>query len=319
MYRAVPLDFTAISTFNMTYNPPVVKVDNCQTFDFWVRHLYKRVSSLLGFKTVETWTVTTLNFLYYCLLRFGYVGVSYDSAYGYYFQPCTLDGRNFYYQPKNIMINNPELSVTLEIGVECELLMLTTDYLGIWDIIEYYAYKLALLDNGIDLALINSKLAYMCYGRNKGAVEALKKMFDKINKGEPAVFMEKPINAGAGQIEDVIGFIDRGNVKQSYITTDLLQDRETVIGEFDREIGIPALPIEKKERLVTGETISVDANSNLALWKRTIEDSIKSIKKLYPDIVLEFTPLYQVQDTVNPINGNNPKGGENNADDNRSI
>lgn len=317
MYSLLPADFQTINQFNGSYRPPVVKHDNCQTFDFWVRQLYKRVASLLGFKTVDYWKGQRLNQLIYFLLRFGFLTISFLEKYQYFFQPATLGGRDFYYLPTYADINNPDYNARLKIGVDCELLMLTPDYMGIWDIIEYYAYKLALLDAGIDIAIINSKLAYMCYGKNKGAVLALQKMFDKINSGEPAVYWEKPLNVGAQNIEDVIGFIDRGNLKNNLITTELLQNRDTILNEFDREIGIPALPIEKKERLVTGETISVDANSNLALWKKTLDSSIEKIKLLYPNITLEFTPLYQIVDTVNPINGNERGGASDDNNTNR--
>ena len=67
----------------------------------------------------------------------------------------------------------------------------------------------------------------------------------------------------------------RDNLKQSYLVTDLLRDFQTLINDFDTEIGIPTIPYEKKERLVQDEAKSkqIDATSRSIIWYDTLSDS----------------------------------------------
>ena len=75
----------------------------------------------------------------------------------------------------------------LELGKEAQLLKLTPDYRGVWDVLEFYAKKLALLDESLEMSLINNKFAFFLGVKNKAAGQAIKKMLDMVNKGEPAV------------------------------------------------------------------------------------------------------------------------------------
>ena len=43
----------------------------------------------------------------------------------------------------------------LEIGKECEIIKLTPDYMGIWDVITYYAEKLACMDDVLGAIVTN--------------------------------------------------------------------------------------------------------------------------------------------------------------------
>ena len=131
----------------------------------------------------------------------------------------------------------------------CEVLKLTPDYYGIWDIIEYYAAKLSTLDNAIDMSLINNKFAFFLGAKNKGMGEALKKMLDKINKGEPAVIYDSKMADDPTSKDVPWQFWDR-DLRKSYLTTEQLADFKTLLHLYDTEIGIPTLPIEKKERMI---------------------------------------------------------------------
>ena len=225
------------------------------------------------------------------LFRFGFLAVSYNDQYGYFFQPCTLAGYNFYYQPTRALITNPEYSAQLQIGTECELLKLTPDYIGIWDIISYYAEKLSLLDNAINMSLINTKFAFFFGAKNKSAANAIKKMLDLVNKGEPAVVYDQRILSETREKDSPFHFLERNNMHENYITTDQLRDFQTIINNFDAEIGIPTIPYEKKERMVDSEASSriVDSQSRIKVWYKTLSSSFDEIKRLYPDITLSVS------------------------------
>lgn len=284
MYR--PLNYSKINALAGTYNPSMVKPYNNQVFAFWERSLFQRAQSILKVDGLpDEWRGSVKDFLLYCLLMFGFVAVFDSDEYGLSFQPASLKGYDFYYQPDGVLISNPYLNNALElrIGVDTELIKLTPDYAGIHDIIEYYSEKLAVLDNAINMSLINNKFAYFLGARNKGMAEALKKMLDKINKGEPAVVYDQRILNDTTDKDVPYQFFERQNLKQSYITTEQLQDFQTILNNFDAEVGIPTIPNEKKERMIADEATSrqADAVSRSTIWIETLNESTDRVNAMF--------------------------------------
>ena len=295
----IPLNYQNINARAGTYNPSMVKSYNNRTFAFWERSLFQRASSVIDFELPEAWTGPVRDFFIYCLFKFGFVAVSQNDDYGYFFQPCTLSGYDFYYQPTEAIISNPRYDARLQIGEQGEILKLTPDYFGIWDIISYYSEKLSVLDNAINMSLINNKFAFLLGARNKAAGEALKKMLDKINKGEPAVIYDMKLLNDPTDKDVPFQEWRRDDLKASYLTTDQLKDFQTILNNFDTEVGIPTIPYEKKERMVTTEAESriIDSTSRSIVWIETLQSSIDTIKKLYPDIKLGAELRYKEEDT----------------------
>lgn len=104
-----------------------------------MRAFYERMIN--GLKIEIPWSGDVKDFFNYCLYGYGYVAVFENETYGVSFQPCTLSGYDFYYRPTNAIITNPIFQANFEIGTECEILKLTPDYFGTFDIIYYYAEK----------------------------------------------------------------------------------------------------------------------------------------------------------------------------------
>ena len=293
--RYLPLNYNQINVAAGTYNPSMVKSYNNRTFAYWERSLFQRACSVMEFDLPEDWDGSIRDFFYFCLFKYGFVAISKNDEYGYFFQPCALNGFNFYYQPVEAIISNPKMQKTLQIGKDCELLKLTPDYMGIWDIICYYAEKLSVLDNAINMSLINNKFAFLLGARNKTAGEALKKMLDKINKGEPAVIYDLKLLNDPTDKDQPFQEWRRDDLKSSYLTTDQLKDFQTILNNFDTEVGIPTIPYEKKERMVTSEAESriIDSTSRSIVWLETLLSSIDNIKDLYPDIRLDVSLRYK--------------------------
>ena len=84
-------------------------------------------------------------------------------------------------------------------------------------------------------------------------------------------------------------------MKKAYLTTDQLQDFQTLLNNFDAEIGIPTIPYQKKERMVQSEAESrqLDSRARSTRLFETLQGSISDVKKLYPDIVLDVAMRYQ--------------------------
>lgn len=289
-----PLNYQQINIGAGSYNPSNVKSYNNKTFAFWERALFQRAQSVLDFEVPKEWDGKVKDFFMYCLFKYGFVIISKNDKFGQFFQPGTLSNFDFYYQPKYAIIANPLYSAELEIGKDCELLKLTPDYQGVWDVIWYFAEKLSILDNAINMSLINNKFAFFLGARNKTASGALKKMLDLVNKGEPAVVYDMKLLNDPTDKEMPFQQWNRDNLKNSYLTTDQLMDFQTLLNNFDAEVGIPSVPYQKKERMVTDEANmrGYDAKARSLTWFNTLTTSIDDIKKIYPDINLSVKLHY---------------------------
>ena len=280
-----PLNYEQINNIEGHLQPSMLKYCNSVTYAYWQRSLFQRAISTIDFKNLpDNWQASVKDFFYWCIFAYGYVGVFDTDEFGLSFQPGGLKGYDFYYQPTEIIIANPKLRKTFILHEEAELIKLTPDYRGIWDIISYYSMLLSALDSGINMSIVNNKFAYLMGAKNKAAAETLKKIFDKISAGEPAVVFDSSLlQQDAASKEDPWSFLERKDLKSSYLTTDQLMDRQTLLAAFDAEIGIRTLPYNKKERLVTAEAESRDQDSTarLMVWKQTLDSSLKLVNDMF--------------------------------------
>ena len=280
-----PLNFEQLNIATGSYTPNTVKSVNNKTFAFWERALFQRALSVLKINLPEEWNGSIKDFFNYCLYRFGFLVVFDTAEYGRLFQPACLSGWDVWYRPTRAIVNNPALTrlPELEIGKNCEVLKLTPDYMGIWDIISYYAEKLSLLDNAINMSLINNKYPFFLFTKNKAAAEAFKVALDKVNRGEPAVVLDKKVLDDPQDKTPPWQFLDRPHLKDCYLTTMQLEDFRTILHNFDTEIGIPTLPVEKKERMITDEanSLRVDAISRSEVWLNTFNESAFAVNKRF--------------------------------------
>lgn len=266
----VPLNYEQINVNAGTYFPSQVKPYNNEAFIYWQRSLFQRACSTLILNVPDIWKPHK-NLLYWSLFAYGFCGVFDLDEFGKCFNPVNVSGYNFYYEPTIAVLANPAMKddkTEFEIGKNCQILKLTPDYKGVFDIITYYAEKLAALDCAINTAIINTKFAYIIGAKNKSAAEVLKKLFDRVSKGEPAVFFDSKLANDPNDKAEPWQALFRDNLKSSYITTDLLKDAQTILNNFDCEVGIPTIPYEKKERMVTSEAESrqIDATSRSIVW-----------------------------------------------------
>lgn len=290
-----PLNMQELNNLAGHYSPSMVKAYNNATYAYWERSLFQRAVSRIKTTLPDNWEGTKRDFLLFCLLKLGYVFVSQSDSLGYWFNPGTLYGIDFYYQPTEFILANPRsnelgLKNRYELHTEGELLKFMPDYRGIFDIISYYAEKLSCLDNAINMSIINNKFAFILAAKNKATAEALKKILDKINKGEPAVFIDKMIANDPNDQSTPWQFIELQKLKENYVTDKQLIDFQTILNAFDAEIGINTVPYQKAERFVSAEASSrmVDSQARLITAIECLQSSVKDIKKLYPDINLNF-------------------------------
>ena len=307
-----PLNYDQINNIEGHLQPSMLKYCNSVTYAYWQRSLFQRAISTIDFKGLpETWQASVRDFFYWCVFSYGYVGVFNTDEFGLSFQPGALYGFDFYYQPTEFIVANPKLNRRFKIHEEAEIIKICPDYRGIWDIISYYAMLLSALDSGINMSIVNNKFAWLLGAKNKAAAETIKKAIDKVNSGEMAVVLDNSLLSQDPQSKEVPwSFLERSNLKQSYLTTDQLMDRSTLLSAFDAEIGITSLPYNKKERLVTSEAESrqQDSTARLMVWKATLDSSLELVNKMFGiDIRAELTYKGGEQDV--PVEDNADRNG----------
>lgn len=277
-----PLNYPALNLDAGTYSPSAIKLKS-SSFAFWQRSLFQRACSVIKLDVDNTWNGSIKDFLYWCLFSRGFVGVFNTDEYGLSFQPGNLYGFDLYYQPTDLIVSNPRLSKTFKIHEECELIKLTPDFMGIFDIINFYSEKLANLDSAINMSIINNKIPMILTARNKAAAQALKKVVDRVNKGEPLVIVDETLCNDEKDKDLPFQMYDREHLKNAYITSDQLMDFQTILNSFDTEIGIPTIPYQKKERMVTDEANSktIESKARATIWIETLNSSLADVNNMF--------------------------------------
>ena len=272
-----PYKYNEINVANTLYEPSIVKNRNNAHYNYWFRSLFQRASSVIVFDDLP-WNGSVKQFMYYCLLKYGYIDCFNDETFGKAFQPCTLSGMDFYYQPTDANVSNPDLNVTHKIHKDCGILKLTPDYRGIWDVIDYYACMLAEFNPAIMMSVINAKYATIMGAETKAGARFLEKVVDKVNAGNPAIVFDASILVPKNPAtkEDTIHDYSRKDIKSTYIGTELINDFMSILNQFDSEIGIPTIPYQKKERMVTDEATSrtIDSQARSLIWIESLNDTL---------------------------------------------
>ena len=285
----IPFSEEKINMWASHYQPNTKKLKSL-SFDYWVRTLFQRAQSAITIELIEEWEDDKKDVFFYWLFKRGFVGVINTNEYGYIFQPCSPYGFDIYRRPATFIIENAKLpsnitTKTYEIGKDGALIKLTPDYLPIWDVIEFYAEKLASLDNAINISIDNSKIPWILGARNKAAASFLKKILDKVNRGESAVIYDTTLTDDRTDKAEPFQMFDRANIKNSYLTPLQLADVDTILKQFDSQVGIPSID-NKGERMYTVEAMArtVDSSSRAITWVNTLNNSFKTCEKVFPDI-----------------------------------
>lgn len=280
--------FEQINLYESARQPGTVHAKNNALYYYFSRYLIQKIISIYEFKNLpETWAE---NYFLYVLFLEGRVGIIDTDRYGVIPQSCNLAGYNVFRQPRYMLVANPLLEhlPKLEIGINCELIKMQPDYMSPLDIVSTYAELLALCMESAGVNLLNSKLSFVFAAGNKTQAEAFKKLYDQIASGQPAAFVDKELfNEDGSRNWDV--FFQ--NLKQNYVTGDILNDMVKITDRFNTTIGIPNANTEKRERLITDEVNANNADTETLadLWLRTMQGDIKRVNKMFGlDLAVDY-------------------------------
>lgn len=275
----VPYLYDYINMANSIVSPSTVHAERTATNRFFERYLMEKAISVFKWNIPEGWA---RNYFLYVLYCWGFISVVRTDRYGVIPQACSLRGYDIFFQPTNAVISNPLLTGILEpeIGTECTVIKLQPDFGGILDLVQHYANMMAIATESIATNLVNTKLAYVFGAQNKAQAESFKKMFDDIQKGNPAVFIDKNLMDENGKPQ---WFTFSQNIKENYIVPDLLSDLRKIEAMFATEVGIPNANTDKKERLITDEVNAnnFETRSKCELWLEELQKGCEETNAMF--------------------------------------
>lgn len=269
---------------NLIYSqfaPSTIHTKDTRLFRYYQRYLFQKLMSVFEFRNLpENWAT---NYFYVVLFGYGFLAITkIDDLIGVVPQNCSFSGMDLFYQPKEVLIANPAFPgpIRRTIGVDCEIVKMMPDYGSAIDIVNFYADMLALSAETAATNTLNSKLSYVMFAQNKAMAESLKKMFDRIASGEPAVVVDKNLlNDDGSPAWDTF----TQDLRSNYIAGDILEDMKYWEDRFNTDIGIPNANTQKKERLIIDEVNAnnVDTRSKSDLWLATLRESLSRANKMF--------------------------------------
>ena len=270
-------------------SPSTVHVSNTGIAFFFRRYLIQKVFSVFEWTIPEEWDK---DYFLYILYLTGRIAIFRHEPFGIICQGVSLTGFNLYYRPTNALVSNANIpsltTLDLRIGVDTQLIKLTPDMIGIIDLISYYADMMALCAESAGMTLVNSKLAYVFAAQNKAGAESFKKLFDKIQQGEPAVIIDRDLLGADGK--PTWQYFSQ-NLAQNFILSDVLLEMRKIEMMFDAAVGIPTANTEKRGNL-TEDEVNVNNFENRAIahkWFDCLTRSIKDVKSMFPELSLSVS------------------------------
>lgn len=240
---------------------------------YYRQELLRRLSSLFEIKNApDNWD---LNYFWTVLFCEGRIGVT-DTPVGVIPLRCGFSGLNMYNRPTTLLFTNPVLgSFERTIDVDGILMHLMYDFQPANLLMQRYATMLAMCDSSLAVTLMNSKVAFIGLASSKAQANTMKRMYDKISAGEPAVFVNQDIGNPANF------YFNR--VKENFIGEQILAVKRGIINEFLTNIGINNANTDKRERLNTDE---VNANNqeigiNICDWLENLQAGADKVNKMF--------------------------------------
>ena len=241
--------------------------------------MLKKALSVFKWTLPEWWDK---NYFLYTLYCYGFIAIFDSGKFGVIPQNCGLQGYNVFYRPKRVIIANPLLTDIheREIDVDCVLMQLQPDYMGVLDLCGHYAEKMALASSAINQNLWSTKLATVFFAESDAEQQAFKKAYDRMTNGDPMVVVRKNMRDENGNLKYEVFNRD---VKNSYVISDLIADLRKIEAEFDTRIGIPNANTDKRERLITDEVNANNVETTILsdLWMDSIQGAVKKTREMF--------------------------------------
>lgn len=272
-----------INEYESRQNPNMIHINNTWDYATYFRYFLQRAESLIIFEGMpQNWSK---NYIYPLLFLKGNFCVMNTARFGIIPQHGSPYGFDVQYQPTNYIVDNPAFDATfngdLVIGEDCEIVKLAPDWLGIGDLINSYAQRVALTLSNCDVASALAKFGFIFTARNKSTAETFKVAFDDIMSGKLAVMINQALyDKETGK--PLYEFFNNDIEKCYNVVKAALESAENLKHAFDMEIGIYTAP-DKKERMITDEVEDTKnaVMSKCELWVETINECLEKVNAHY--------------------------------------
>lgn len=275
----LPGYYDTINNYNAHLTPSTVHIRNTQLAQFFKRYLLQEAMSVFEWDMPEEWDKA---YFLYVLYVIGFIGIINTDQFGVIPQHGGLGGYNVFYAPRYMIINNPLFDRSYEpvIDRDCVCLRLEPDYVGLYDLVDYYGDMMALTAETAGVNILNSKLSYVFAADNKASAESYKKLYDDLAKGDPVAVVDKELLDEDGTLRVQLFTQDVG---RNFIADKLLAVLRDIRCMFLTDIGIPNANTQKRERLITDE---VNANngetrSKCALWLGELKKGCAKVQRMF--------------------------------------
>lgn len=264
--------------------PKEVYAQNATRTQMYRIELQKIVKALLEIECPDEWDVDYMKEL--LLLRTGYIIISKTPGYGILPIKGSLTEPNYISNPTKAVMAAPIIgNWENTIGVDCELIYLQRSRVNMYytytHLVDTFAQRLANVDGGIDVNILNSRTAYMIEAETRAQAETVKNIYDDISNGEPlVVYRHNDISGTKGMN------VFFGNVKNNYIANEMQDTKRSIMNEFLTLLGINNANTDKKERLITAEADSnnIELEANIDAFVEILERQVKKVKKVFPEL-----------------------------------
>jgi len=249
--------------------------------NFYKGVLYRIIKGLFEIECPKEWNI---DYLLDMLILDGYVLIT-DTQAGILPVRSALTGYNYCNFPVSAKIVVPMLGeFDRTLSEDAEIVYLEWSryrrFYNFQDMVDIFSQRLASCDCGIDVNIMNSRLAYIAEAESRSQADTIKRIMDDVSEGEPlVVYRDNVLNATPMQL-----FFN--NLKQNFIATELLDAKRSIINEFLTLLGVNNANTDKKERLITNE---VDANNeelavNIGEFESNLERCNNRINSMFPDL-----------------------------------
>lgn len=285
----------------------VSALDNVST-GYYFQYLLRLLKGIFDIKAPEYWDT---DFILDTLLLDGVFGIFENDS-----EPLAMNchpfGVNMYYKPTSFNIANPVLGTfTKTIGIDGAIIYLEEDpgvnanFRTARPLLTNYAYKLAECDKCISQSLMNSGVAAIFSASSKKAADSYRYMYDEIQQGKPAVFVDEELGLASGNSRN----LQYTPAKDNYICDKVQIEKRCIIEEFLTAIGVNNANTSKRERLNSDEVNSNNDECYIAtdVWRRNLRETTEHARKLFPNLEFSIT----IKDlSIIDNSPSNPKPGE---------
>ena len=262
--------FTAILQKMFAMEPQVVNGQDSLMSNYYRNQVINMIFARFKIDGIPDWW--SRNYFYKVLFLEGYIGITDVAEFGVTGLRCSFTGENMFDEPTRLhfVVNtHPSLDFYKTIGgtqADDAALVQMSSFLGVnySTMADVYAYKLAACDAGIDMNIMNTKVAWVFRASNEGEKKSIDAALDSINKGKPAVIVGSKVPIEPSTFP----------VKSNYIAQDLQILKRSIRNELLTDLGINNANTDKKERLNSDEV-----NSNNEEIKINVQEVLTNVQR----------------------------------------